>query len=86
MEVYNQDSNQNFNQKSRLSVGEWVLTIFLVGIPIVGLIMLCIWAFGNKNDERENFAKASLIWMLIGILLTIAFISCVGGLAFLAAF
>ena len=40
--------------------------------------MLCIWAFGGNRDEREKFAKAALILIIIGGIISIGFIGCVG--------
>ncbi|MBR1573108.1 MAG: hypothetical protein IJ655_10230 [Lachnospiraceae bacterium] len=52
------------------SMGQWFVTILLTLIPVVGLVMLFVWAFGNTADEsKKNWAKANLIWMLIGIVL-----------------
>jgi hypothetical protein len=49
-----------------VSVGEWMITILLMAIPIVNIIMLFIWAFsGNINISKANWAKATLIWWLI---------------------
>ncbi len=51
-----------------LSISDWLLTIFLSSIPVAGLILLLIWAFGdNQPTEKVNWAKATLIWYLIGI-------------------
>jgi len=53
-----------------ISVGEWVLYLFLLSIPLVNIIMLCIWAFGNEpNKTKSNFGKAALIWLLICLVL-----------------
>lgn len=50
----------------RMGVSAWMLTLFLVCIPIVNLIMLIIWACGDKGrDVRVNFARAYLIWTAI---------------------
>lgn len=76
MEVY--DNNNQSVQKSPLTVGAWVITLLILAVPLLNIIMLFVWAFGGNKDERENFAKAALIWMLIGIILSIAFVSCVG--------
>ena len=52
------------------SMGQWFVTILLSIIPVVGLVMLFVWAFGNTADEsKKNWAKANLIWMLIAIVL-----------------
>lgn len=50
--------------------GEWFLTIFIVAIPIVGQVMLFVWAFGSgTNPTKANWAKASLVWVAIALLL-----------------
>ncbi len=53
------------------STSDWMLTMLLLALPIVGFIMLLVWAFGGNKDCRSGFAKAVLIWYLIGIILTI---------------
>jgi len=51
--------------------------------PIVNLVMLFVWGFGGgANPNKANFAKASLIWMLIGIVLTIIFYVMFGAAMF----
>lgn len=68
-----------------MSVGDWVLTIFLTSLPIVGIIMLFVWAFGdNPIKTKANYAKAMLIWMLIIIVLYVIIFAIFGGL-FMAA-
>ena len=55
-----------------VTIGDWVLTIFLSGIPCVGLILLLVWAFGsNTPKSKANWAKATLIWAIIGLVLGI---------------
>jgi hypothetical protein len=55
-----------------LSVKEWFLTLFIAWIPLVGLIMLLVWAFDNTtNINKKNFAKANLLWTVVGIVLAI---------------
>ncbi|ORF08211.1 hypothetical protein BGI03_03780 [Snodgrassella alvi] len=51
------------------SVGEWVVTLLILCIPIVNLIMLIIWACNNGNGipNRATFSKAYLIMMAIGV-------------------
>jgi len=74
----------NENKAAGMSVSDWVLTIFLSGLPLIGLVLLFIWAFGdNQRPERVNWAKATLVWMLIGIAIVSVFFM-VFGAAFLA--
>lgn len=61
-----------------LSVGGWLITLLITSIPIVNIVMLFVWAFGGNKDERENYSKAALIWMLICIILSVCLIGCVG--------
>ncbi|MBN1892749.1 MAG: hypothetical protein JW780_08210 [Clostridiales bacterium] len=55
-----------------VSVGEWIVTYILMAIPLVNFIMLIVWAFGSDAaPSKKNWAKAMLILMVIGIVLTI---------------
>jgi len=59
-------------QSQVLSVKDWIITLLITAIPIVGIIMLFVWAFGsNENPNKSNWAKAALIWTAVGIVLTI---------------
>ncbi len=65
-------NNLNQPQQQPLSVGDWIVTLLVTAIPLVGLIMLFIWAFGNDtNINKANWAKAALIMFAIGIALSI---------------
>ena len=60
-----------------VSVGGWVGIFCINLIPVLGwliyLILLFVWAFGDtKKKTLKNFAKATLIGMLIMIILGIA--------------
>jgi hypothetical protein len=60
-----------------ITVGEWMLTIFISAIPIVGLVMLFVWGFGSgTNPNKANWAKAALLWfaIIIAFYLVIAII------------
>ena len=66
--------NQYGPQQEVMTMGQWFLTIFLIGIPIVGLILLLVWAFSsNTNPNKKTFAQAWLIWTVIGIVLSFVF-------------
>ncbi len=63
-----------------ISLFEWMLTLLVLTIPVLNLIMLVIWAFGTgQNPTRVNFARAVLLWMLIGFILGILFFSTIIG-------
>jgi hypothetical protein len=74
----NQDPFQ-YQNKPVLSVGDWFVTILITAIPLVGLIMLFVWAFGSgTNPNKANWAKAQLIWMLIAIVISIFIFGVLG--------
>ncbi|WP_017811303.1 MULTISPECIES: hypothetical protein [Paenibacillus] len=57
-----------------VSFKEWMITMLLMAIPIVNLVMLFVWAFGgNTNLSKSNYAKAALIWIVIGIVVSVIF-------------
>ena len=66
------------DNKKALTLGDWVLIKFITYIPLVNIIMYCVWAFSSHSDEvKSNFAKASLIWIAIGTVLYFVFISSI---------
>lgn len=49
-----------------MSTKDWMITLLISAIPLVGFVMLFVWAFGsNENPNKANWAKATLIWMAI---------------------
>ena len=57
-------------QANVVSTKDWVITLLISFIPLVGFIMLFIWGFGsNENPNKANWAKAMLIWFAIGCVL-----------------
>ena len=64
-----------------MSVGSYIGTMLLSAIPLVGFILLLVWAFGSDtNPNKKNFCRAYLILMLIGIVLGIIFAGVLGGI------
>ena len=56
-----------------MTVGAWVGTLILMGIPIVNFICLIVWAVSSspKKQSRKNWAIAQFILMLISLILMI---------------
>ena len=52
-----------------MTLKDWIITLVLLFIPIVGLVMLIIWAL-DKEDPRNTFSKAYLI-VSVGIFVVI---------------
>ncbi len=63
-----------------VSTAEWMWTLFLTGIPVVGLVLLFIWAFGGgAKVSKRSFARAALLWMAIGVAVSIVVSIIAGG-------
>ena len=80
--VTNERRQRSGSDESPLSVGDWFITILVLAIPIVGLIMYLVWAFGSSgNVNRKNYCMAMLIWCVIGLAFALVF-GVVGALPF----
>ena len=61
-----------FPERPDESVVSWMLTLFVSGIPIIGVIYLLVLALGSGGSPaKRNFARAMFIWQIIGIVATI---------------
>lgn len=66
------------NTETPMTLGDWMLTLLLLYIPIVNIVMLIIWSVDSKTAAtKKHFAWATLIFMGIGIVLSIIFSSIV---------
>lgn len=52
-----------------ISVGSWMWMMFVVAIPIVGLIMMIVWCFTGENESRKNYFRAIWAWILVFVAL-----------------
>jgi hypothetical protein len=68
-----------------MSPKEWALTIFLASLPIIGFILVLVWAFDSSTDlQKKNWAKGTLLLMVIYFILAMLFLFMFGGLALLS--
>lgn len=64
-----------------VSTGEWVWTILVSVIPLVGLVLLLVWAFGgNTKVGKRNWARAMLIFsaVIVAFYILVLIIALVG--------
>lgn len=81
---------QNYYQPElgrEMGIGNWIVTLIITVIPVVGFIMLIVWAVGGspKYPARRNWAIAQFIIMAVAIALSII-ISAAAGVALTSAF
>jgi uncharacterized integral membrane protein len=68
--------------RNYVSVGSWMGMMFISAIPVIGLVMILVWAFAGENESRKNYFRAILSWALIMVVLGVALglvISHIGG-------
>ncbi len=70
---------ENQDTRTVMSVTDWLIAMIITIIPIIGFIMLFVWAFGSgTNENKANWAKATLVLYAISIGLSIIFIILFG--------
>lgn len=78
--------NLNTPQNRILSVKDWVINMIIVSLPLIGFIMLLVWAFSDDtNIHKKNWAKGTLIFYLISVAIAFIFIFFMGGIALLTS-
>lgn len=78
--MYAGQYNQN-TSAAPLSVGQYILTFILLGIPLVNIILLLVWSFGSDvNVNKKNFCRAVLIMGIVATILSIVLGSVIVGL------
>ena len=69
-----------------VSTGGYFGIMFLLMIPLLNLLLLIIWACGGcRKVNKRNYARAVLLWFVVGSILS-ALIVLAGGLLFGNAF
>ena len=66
----------NDNKTKVISTGDWLITKFLMQIPLLNLILLLFWSFQkDQNYNKANWAKATLIVYIFRICFLIIILS-----------
>ena len=57
---------KNADKNAAVSFGDWLFTLAVMLVPVVGLIMLFVWSFApGTNLSKKNFSRAYLVIMLV---------------------
>ena len=56
--------------KPKMSIGDYLLTFLVGGIPVIGIIFLVIWScVPEKKEGRKKLSLAYLIWLIIAFII-----------------
>ena len=72
--TYTQSGNGDQPPKGRYGVvgtGTYFGLMFLFAIPVIGWLICILMALASKNENKKHFAKAMMIWIIIGIVLSV---------------
>lgn len=68
------------NEQKIPSVGDWIITLLIMSIPLVNFVALIYWAASSSSGPiKANFAKAALIWIVIIIAFYVMFFGAIIG-------
>lgn len=74
-----QNPFEPLKNRTEMSIGEWVITLIITGIPFIGFIMLIVWAVDkNTPVSKGNYAKAALIVYAITVVITFIVMGIIG--------
>lgn len=49
-----------------ISIGDWVLTLIVLGIPVVNIILYLYWAFSDSTaPSKKNYCRACILLVVI---------------------
>lgn len=73
--------DQQVTNYTPMTIGDWIITLIITYIPLVGFIMLFVWAFGDgAHPSKKTWAQATLIMFVIMIILAIVFFGIIASL------
>ena len=66
-------------ESSPLSMGDWIITLIVLAIPIVGIVMLFVWGFSDStNPSKQNYCRAALVIAAVFLVLWLVFAFTIG--------
>ncbi len=66
-------------KKPKMTLGDWIISVIIKRLPLIGFIMLIVWAVDSNTDpDKSNWAKAELIVKLIIFVAVMIFIAIIG--------
>lgn len=61
---------ENHETAPVMSLKDWVVTMLITFIPMVGFVMLFVWGFSDSaNPNKKNWARAALIMLAVSTVL-----------------
>jgi len=53
-------------QETPVSIGDWVLTLIVLGVPVVNMILYIYWALSDSTPlSKKNYCRACILIVVI---------------------
>lgn len=65
-----------------MGVFSYVGLFWLSSIPIIGIVLIIIWAMNSSNKNKTNYCRAIIVNWLIAVVLVIIFWGSLGSLVY----
>ena len=64
----------NGSEYKPLTIGNWIVTLIILAIPLVNIIMLVVWsASESTHPSKRSYAQANLV--ILGVVFCIAILA-----------
>lgn len=70
----------NRNMDEVMSVWSYVILFIIGAIPIIGIIVIIVFAINSSNKNKTNYCRAIIVLWLIGVVLMLLFGASVFGI------
>ena len=62
------------NEYKPVSIGQWIITFIILGIPLLNVIMLIVWALGEStHPSKKSYAQAILV--IFGVIVVLGIVA-----------
>lgn len=72
-QVANKRVAENVEMAPVMSVSSYVILLLLSAIPILGTILIIVFAIDSSNKNKSNYCRAIIVFWLIGALIVVLF-------------
>lgn len=72
-QVANKRVAENVEMAPVMSVFSYVILLLLSAIPILGTILIIVFAIDSSNKNKSNYCRAIIVFWLIGALIVVLF-------------
>lgn len=67
-EMFTSGTMSNYDENQPVTMGNWMITLLVLSIPLVNIFMLFYWAFNSStNPSKRTYCQAILMYGLLAL-------------------